>query len=272
MKLNIRIHCGIILTAVFATLLLAIATTSAHASESSKNGDWQYGLMIYGWLPSIDGKLKYDIPDSGTDAGVDAGDILNALDMVFMGAFEARKGKWSILVDLVYLALSEDKNESVNVAIGTGVTIDTATSAKLEGWLISVGGAYNVLQTDKGKLAILLGARYFSVDTDLELKIDGPLPAGLSDKKLSKSTELWDGILGVRGDIALGDKWYLPYHLDIGAGASEFTWQALAGIGYRFKWGDILLAYRYLSYDEGDDSLLQELSFGGPLVGVKFNF
>lgn len=249
-----------------------MATGPACALESNKKGDWQHDLLIYVWLPSLDGSLNYDIPDTGTKAGVEADGIIDELEMAFMGAFKARKDKWSILADLIYVDLAEDKSDSVNVAIGPGVNINTATNAELEGWLISLAGAYNILQTDREKLDILLGARYFSVDTDLELKISGPLPAPLSSRKLSQSTEIWDAIVGVRGDIALGDKWYLPYHLDIGAGDSELTWQAVGGIGYRFKWGDILMAYRYLSLDEGNGQLLKDLSFGGPALGVRFNF
>jgi len=32
------------------------------------------------------------------------------------------------------------------------------------------------------------------------------------------------------------------------------------------------LTYRYLSYDMGDDKLVQDLSFGGPALEVIFRF
>ena len=32
------------------------------------------------------------------------------------------------------------------------------------------------------------------------------------------------------------------------AGESELTWQAIGGIGYAFKWGQVVAAWRYLDY------------------------
>ncbi len=69
-----------------------------------------------------------------------------------------------------------------------------------------------------------------------------------------------------------GGNWFSPYYLDIGTGDTEFTWQALAGVGYRWDWGDLILAYRHLSYDMGNDKLLQSADFSGPALGVVFHF
>ncbi len=76
----------------------------------------------------------------------------------------------------------------------------------------------------------------------------------------------------MRGVINLNEQWYVPYYADIGTGDSDLTWQALAGIGYRFSWGDIKLVYRYLSYDMDDDKLLKDLDLSGPALGVVFRF
>ena len=114
--------------------------------------------------------------------------------------------------------------------------------------------------------------RYLDVDSEADLHISDPLPPTLPDRKLSQSVGLWDGIVGVKGRFDLNENWYLPYHLDIGAGDSDLTWQALGGVGYRFNWGDVLLAYRHLHYDQGDSGLLQDLEFSGPVLGANFNF
>ena len=72
--------------------------------------------------------------------------------------------------------------------------------------------------------------------------------------------------------MELGSDWYMPYHADVGTGDSELTWQAMAGVGYRAGWGDLLLFYRHLAWDEGDDKLLQGLEFTGPGMAVRFSF
>ncbi len=59
---------------------------------------------------------------------------------------------------------------------------------------------------------------------------------------------------------------------DVGAGSSELTYQALAGVAYGFLWGNLSLTYRYLYFDEGDDGLVKDLSLGGPVLGAGFRF
>ena len=46
----------------------------------------------------------------------------------------------------------------------------------------------------------------------------------------------------------------------------------MVGVGYTFGWGDLLLAWRNLSYDEGGDKLLQNFRFTGPAFGATFRF
>lgn len=37
-------------------------------------------------------------------------------------------------------------------------------------------------------------------------------------------------------------QWFVPYHFDIGVGESTLTWQAAVGLGYAFRWGDVVAA------------------------------
>jgi len=142
--------------------------------------------------------------------------------------------------------------------------------------MVSGIAGYDVVQTDRVRLAIIGGVRYFTLDTDLSINssvdLPDPIPPNKRSLSLSESTDLWDGIVGVRGAIMLNEHWYLPYYADIGTGDSDLTWQLFGGIGYMFNWGDIKLGYRYLKYDQGDDKLLQDFTFDGFLLGVGFRF
>ena len=64
----------------------------------------------------------------------------------------------------------------------------------------------------------------------------------------------------------------MPYYFDVGTGQSELTWQAIGGIGYAFKWGQVIAAWRYIDYKFKSDSPIQNLNFSGPAVGVAFNW
>ena len=66
--------------------------------------------------------------------------------------------------------------------------------------------------------------------------------------------------------------WFIPFHLDIGTGESDFTWQGFAGLGYRFKSLDVLVGYRYLYWDFEDNAALDDLDVSGPGAGVRFYF
>lgn len=244
--------------------MLMAASTVVPAAESSE--DWQFGLNIYGWFPSISGELNFTPPGGGSGVGVDAEDIIDSLQMAFLGSFEARKGNWSGFTDVMYLDLEGDNTKSVTDPSGATHELFDA-DLELETWVWSFAGAYSVWHEGNSHLDLFAGARLLSMETDLELKGAGPLGGKL---KLSESEDLWDGIVGAKGRIALNDHWFLPYYFDIGTGDTELTWQASGGVGYSFGWGDVVLDYRYMEYDQGSDDLLQDIAFGGGRLGAIF--
>ncbi len=253
--------------AVVASAVLVASFTAIGASEGPSE-DWQYGLLIYGWLPSINGDLRYSPAGSSGSFDVDADKIIDNLQMTFMGSFEARKGKWSGFTDVIYLDISGSDSKSVTAPDGMTKTLLDG-SLELKGWVWTLGGSYTAWRKEDSHLDLLAGARLLSLDTDLYLTGGGPLQR---DRDISKSVNLWDGIVGAKGKLMLDDHWFVPYYADVGTGDSEITWQAAGGIGYAFKWGEVRLKYRYLKYDQSGDELLQNVAFGGPQLGVGFRF
>jgi hypothetical protein len=55
-----------------------------------------------------------------------------------------------------------------------------------------------------------------------------------------------------------------------GTGDSDLTWQGIAGVGYAFKGGEIIAAWRYLDYVFKSGKSIESLHFSGPGVGVAF--
>ena len=64
----------------------------------------------------------------------------------------------------------------------------------------------------------------------------------------------------------------MPWYVDLGTADMNFTWQMAGGVGYGFGWGDMVLDYRYLAYDQGGDALLQSLALSGGRLGFIFRF
>lgn len=226
----------------------------------------KHNIMIYGWLPDIEGSLNY--PFEGETATVDASDILDALKMVFMGSYGVRNDQWSFKADAIYLNLGNSKQTSLSFPNDNIPDIDVNADLSLKAWVLGFYGGYNTMNTDKVTLDLIAGLRYLSLEADATLsRVDGQ-----SLPPLDKSAELWDGVIGIAGQVSMNENWYIPYHFDIGAGDSEFTWQAMAGVGYHYSWGDLILAYRHLDYEGDNQGLVHDLSLSGPALAVNFRF
>ncbi len=270
-------------TVVF--VLLALCSV-AHADGPAQGDAWTFSLKPYLWLPNVNGTLKYEIPPgSGGGPTVDlANYILQNLSLALMISGEARKGDWAVATDLVYLDVSSQNSnvKSADFAFGgrvpvaVGANLDTQSGLRGEFW--ELVGSRTMARSNVSSIDVLGGFRYLSIkaSTDWQLAgtVAGPGPGQSFARAggISEGVVLWDGIIGVRGTVGLGSGWIIPYYLDAGAGSSRFTWQAAAGIGYRFGWGDVQLSYRYLYYNMGSDQLLQGVSFAGPGLGVNFRF
>jgi hypothetical protein len=255
------------------TLCLGLLTAAPAMAESAGTGDrYEFTARVYGWFPGVSGDLKYGIPGTGGSADVDAGDILNALEGVFMGTFLVQRGDWSLITDLIYLNLANDKRSNVGFPRSPGPGINTKIDQELTGWVWGLAGGYRFYEHKGTRVNALLGVRMLDLDAKAKLGITGPLQRTLSSRTLRKSVTLWDGIVGVSGRVAFTERWFAPFYVDVGTGDSSLTWQGVAGVGYGFNWGDITLTYRHLSYDQSDDKLIQNLAFSGPAVGVNFRF
>jgi hypothetical protein len=155
--------------------------------------------------------------------------------------------------DVIYLDVEDDED------VAPGVK----TNVELRGWVVTPSVGYNLVETKKVRFDILGGARYLWLRADLDLT---------GFPSLSAKGHVWDGIGGVRGRLTLGERWFIPFYGDVGAGDSDLTWQVFGGVGYKFKKFDLVLAYRYLEWDFDDDSAIDDLDFSGPFLGIKFRF
>jgi hypothetical protein len=124
---------------------------------------------------------------------------------------------------------------------------------------------------------LLVGARLASQDQQLDWEFSGDFgtitPPPLAGSRRT-SVDQWDVIVGARGQFILGagGKWAIPYHVDVGTGDSELTWQAMLGVSYAFGWGDIGVVWRYLDYDLKSGGTFNDLNFSGPALGAKFRW
>lgn len=221
---------------------------------------WQQELTIYGWLAGVSADTR--LPGGTGDTTVDVGDILDSLKMVFMGSYAARKDKWSFIVDATYIDLGDSATKTItlpNYAAEASIDVD------MKSLIMNAGVGYNIVHSENTVLDVVAGVRYL----DLEVDVDTSLA---SHPGIAGSKDFLDGIIGLRGSYNIDENWYLPYYADIGTGDSDLTYQAFAGVGYRYDWGDVKLGYRYVGYEMEDDMLVENLDLSGAVLGVSIKF
>jgi len=268
----------ILLAAAVGVLTPTLLAAQAPQSEPIP-GAWRYGASLYGYLPSMSGTSSSPADSAGTPINVNLDKILD-LDFTLMGSFDAHNGRWGVFTDLIYLNLGGSTQQSRDFTIGT-VGLPAGTTANLDlnlkGLVWTLGGQYRVFSEPALTMDALAGARLLDVRTTTRWSISGSLgpiaPSGRTGSSESNNSEL-DGIVGVKGRMRLGSsgRWTLPFYLDVGAGDSDLTWQAAAGLSYAYKWGDLTAMWRYLAYDLKPGRSIEELKFNGPLIGVTFRW
>ena len=250
---------------LFTVGALMAGPAAVAASDPKVSDDWQYAATIYLWGAGIDGKTA-----RGSEVNVNFKTLIENLNMAFMGAFEARKDKWSMLADVIYLNVGANDSATVPLQVAPGASADVRASVKTKGWVLNLLGGYTLWQTPEANLDLVAGARYLDLTLDFGLGLAVAERARAPD--VSASGNVWDGVIGLKGHVDINPHVYLPYYVDVGTGQSDLTWQASAGFAYRFDWGDVSLLYRYMEWDFDSSSQLDTISFSGPLLAAKLLF
>ena len=242
--------------------LTATRSASAPPQVGTGNPDqWGYQLMPYIWFPRIDGELE--VLDEEVPFDASFGDLFDKLNFAFMMTFEARKGRWGIGTDLMYINLdAENTNSDRLVFIGSEVT------EKL--FMIGPEVAYRAVESENAYLDILGGFRYWhsSLDVDLTRRVLPPISASETDNWV-------DPLIGVRVGGQFGKGWGGVVNVDVGGfgAGTDFAWQAFGGLSKDFKERySFLFGFRGLGLHFDDSHVLRRLTFYGPVMGMKLKF
>lgn len=266
------------LTLSAAIASVAFATSAPALAQAADK--WQFTGTLYGYFPSMGGKTTFPQSTDGTDVTIDADKILDDLKFVFMGSFEARKGRWGGFTDLIYMDLGNSKSGTRDFVLGghqIPADVQANASYDLKGWAWTLAATYVAIDRPENTMQVIGGARMLKLDPKVTWELTGnidsiPLPGRAGS--LESSDTYWDAIVGVKGRATLGAerKWFIPYYLDVGTGESKFTWQTTVGVGYSFDWGSLVAAWRYVGYDMKSGKDIEELSFNGPGIAVVFGW
>ncbi len=250
-------HRSWILITIMAMSLLMSSQVWAQDSQDERS-EWSSMFVIYLLGPTLDGSVGIGPVDGSVD--MNAGDVFSALDSAFLGMYAGEGERWGVLLDVVYMDLSEDLEGSANVLSGTLGNAQTTAV---------VSATYRVSDTTR----LLAGVAYTNIDADLT--INGPL-----NTRRASTSESWvDPVVGVLYATPLSDRWSfsgLAQAGGFGVG-SDLTISLTASVAYQMTDRTSLsLGYRYLDFDYEDGTGSGRFKFDmkqhGPAVGFRFSF
>ena len=248
-------------------LIIAIATivslmpVSAYAEEPTTE------LGIYLFATEISGDVK--IRNVTIDVDLSFNEILDNLDLGFMGYFEHRRDKWSFIGDLAYLKIGDDASASFGP-----LTVDV--DIELEHTVLEGFAGYNVLERDYGEskmnMDVLVGARHILIESDIrsDLSLLG-LPSG----SRSIDEDWTDAVIGVRFRNTYQNGWGSNVWIDVGEGSDSSSYQLMALVNYQKSdsWR-LYGGYRYLNleYEKGSGTSRfgVDLDYSGPMFGANY--
>ncbi len=254
MKAIARVFCAFGLVA-----MLLPATASAEDR-------WEFRIVPYLWFAGVKGDAS-TIPGAPVaPIDVSSSDALKDTQASYMGVFEVKKGRHAGFIDYLYTDLESDET-----LVGDPINLTLKTVSK--NTLMSAGYAYQLYNRDRASADVLLGARYWKVDTYLEF--GGGL--GVLAGRNIRSTESWvDPLIGIRGRTALGQSNFFVSGIlgvgGFGVGSDHF-YDASLHLGY--QWSKLIgttLGYRVFDVKYEDGSFLYDVRQDGWLLGISFAF
>ena len=250
-----------VLSSVLFVASVAALALAGQAAAAGNDGDWHVSGKVYLWASDTSVSTT-----EGQEVVAEFEDVIDDVELAFMGSLAARKGRWSWFGDILFVAIDARDTLPVN---GPGIAgpVDADVKYEQDVLVLTAGGGYTIAESESYRFDVAAGVRHLDLQTDIRVDL-GIGPA----IDVSDSSKVLDGIIGVKGYTDLSDRWYLHYYADIGAGESDLTWQALLDFNYEFSKFDVGIGYRILRWQADGEGLIDDFGFSGPYAGMAFNF
>ncbi len=239
-----------------------LPTAWAEGQAGSAGDGWSFTVAPYGWAAGIKGTVDTlpRFPKANIDASIS--DVIENTDFGFMALGEARKGRFGLLTDFIYVKLSAGGATPGPFFSGANIDVENAIG--------TVAGTYRLVEEEQGWLDLVAGTRVWYVNTDLTLS-----PGLLAGRSVSHAQAWADGIAGLRGQAKLGKGFFATGTALLGGITSEIVVDFFGGVGYAFTQRVSAVAgYRYLKvdYKQGNGDFVYDVQMHGPIVGAIFRF
>lgn len=239
-----------------ALALLALAIVPSANVQASEGDGWKWVSAPYLWMSSIKNDLNED--SEPVPSETQFSDVISKLDMAFQGHFEGQGERFGAFLDVTYIALSDDRKGNIY-----------STEAALDTTMTEVAAVWNVEPARYEGLDVFAGVRHINADlsVDFDPVNGGPIFPSVSvgfDQSYS------DFMLGARYTAQLSDKWNLITRVDGSWGDTDGVFNTSVMVGRKFEKGTLILGYRYMDIELGENGQSVDVTMQGPLLAFAF--
>ncbi|MEE8514993.1 MAG: hypothetical protein V3S73_09795 [Gammaproteobacteria bacterium] len=273
------------------SVMAAITSGAIRPSLADEPGTnkWQFSTSLYAWAVAMDGDVT--IRNRTVDVDASFSDVIEASDSIFafMATADATKGRWGLFFNPAYMKVSGEKGAILG-------PVSASVDATTEIAIIGFGGSYRIAEWPIGPgknrsndnqdqtvwLDAMVGGRYTYLKGEIDLRVTAA-SLGLSGQRVVEKSKSWvDPFIGARVGANMSENWSVQLRGDIGGFGvgSDFTWQTVALVGYRFQMfghdANVAAGYRALYQDfedgSGSERFVWDMLLHGPVLGLNVRF
>jgi len=257
------------LSVAVAIVLATAAPTWAQAQgrpTAAMDDRWHFNVAPYMWMSGIQGDVSVaNLPSVPVDASFS--DILENFDVGLQGRFEARKNRFGLAADFVWMNLGVPAAQT-QVA---DLTVDFRQFV-VEGtvfYRVASGGRAD----NPAHLDVLAGVRY----TTSRTRLSADSAAGVDYDGDFQDLSWVDAVAGIKFRAPLGSKLSFLGRTDIAGFGSNVTWNLEGDLAFLASQHWTLGAgWRYMDvdYDEGEgvEQRQVDLAYSGPRVWFAYSW
>lgn len=246
---------------LLAILVLHIAPRTAWGED-----DWQFRLTPYLWFAGLKGDVA-TIPGSPTvPIDVSPSQAIEDTETGLMLLLDAKRGQHGVFADFIYTDVKSDE-ELLPPPIGlTLISVSKTT-------IFSLAYEREIFSQDQALVDVMLGARYWNIDSELSFGGGSGLLAG---RRVTHEESWIDPMLGIKGRMPLPNS---SFYIQGGAGlggfglGSDLFYELNGAIGY--QWNKAIgtaVGYRMFDVDYEDGGFVYDARQQGWQVGLTWSF
>ncbi len=302
------------------TLLAILLAWPAQADDATNPAapNWEATIVpAYGWITGINGHVgargvTASIEVSPMDVLRNLGDLIEALDGIYMGSGQIRYRKFGFAYDAVHFKVSSvnefsgERSTSFSASrpgigpiagpdltLTAGGRVDGIVDVAFSYTMSTFAGTYRAFETPSSQLDVVAGVRVTDIDVKIGVVADATVAAnanltfggisksiavtaGRNINATARGSETWvDPIIGVQGRSKIDRHWFVTGWAMIGGfGAnSDFLFDLMGGVGYEWSNGISAFAgYRVSDTDYQNDDFRWDLTMHGPIIGASVRF